>query len=228
MGYRGKVELRLRARELRSEGWTMPDIATLLGVSRSSVSLWTRDVIVELGPRRRAHAAAEPPAGRPPGRDRGHGPSWHRARSARSAEQAFLAAGAALYAGEGAKRDGMGRVRQHRPGDGRASSSPGSGASSTIDESRLRVRLYLHEGLDLDEATRHVVGGDRRSAWAVPYAIPRAATRRASHDEARARHARPCSYSCSRTHRAVMGLVRALLSSTSRFRGSSIGRAPAC
>ncbi len=33
-----------RARALRAEGYTMPEIATELGVSKSSVSLWTRDV----------------------------------------------------------------------------------------------------------------------------------------------------------------------------------------
>jgi transcriptional regulator with XRE-family HTH domain len=44
MGYRGKTAEQGRARDLRSAGWTMPEIATELGVSRSSVSLWTRDV----------------------------------------------------------------------------------------------------------------------------------------------------------------------------------------
>ena len=57
MGYRGKLEQRQRARELRAEGWTMPDIAVELGVSRSSVSLWTRDVEVQMGPRRMRGAA---------------------------------------------------------------------------------------------------------------------------------------------------------------------------
>ncbi|MBA2751432.1 MAG: hypothetical protein H0U41_04230, partial [Actinobacteria bacterium] len=44
MGYRGKVVEKERARELRGEGFTMLEIATQLGVSKSSVSLWTRDV----------------------------------------------------------------------------------------------------------------------------------------------------------------------------------------
>ncbi len=44
MGYRGKLAAQARARALRAEGWTMPDIGVELGVSRSSVSLWTRDV----------------------------------------------------------------------------------------------------------------------------------------------------------------------------------------
>ena len=52
MGYRGKVAELEEARRLRALGRTMPDIASELGVSRSSVSLWTRDVAVEVGPRR--------------------------------------------------------------------------------------------------------------------------------------------------------------------------------
>jgi transcriptional regulator with XRE-family HTH domain len=58
MGYRGKDTEQERARELRSEGWTMPEIAAELGVSKGSVSLWTRDVEFEpqrgrAAPRRR-------------------------------------------------------------------------------------------------------------------------------------------------------------------------------
>ncbi len=44
MGYRGKVAEQEQARGLRAEGYTMLEIATELGVSESSVSLWTRDV----------------------------------------------------------------------------------------------------------------------------------------------------------------------------------------
>lgn len=41
---RAKDDLRQRARELRSEGKTYPEIAAELGVSKSSVSLWVRDL----------------------------------------------------------------------------------------------------------------------------------------------------------------------------------------
>jgi len=44
VGYRGKVEEHARARELRAQGLTLLDIATELGVSKSSVSVWVRDV----------------------------------------------------------------------------------------------------------------------------------------------------------------------------------------
>ena len=105
MGYRGKVEEQERARALRAEGWTMPDIAAELGVARSSVSLWTRDVPFTPGPRR----------------SRERGPNVLQRRKADEIERLrvegsdivghlsdrdLLIAGTALYAGEGDKRDG--------------------------------------------------------------------------------------------------------------------------
>src|SRR6204780_509319 len=39
-----KDELRAQARELRKEGWNYIQIAAKLGVSKSSVSLWVRDL----------------------------------------------------------------------------------------------------------------------------------------------------------------------------------------
>jgi transposase len=52
MGYRGKVEEQERARALRAEGHTLADIAAKLGVAKSSVSLWVRDVPFTPSPRR--------------------------------------------------------------------------------------------------------------------------------------------------------------------------------
>ena len=52
MGYGGKVAEQQRARVLRAEAWTLADIATELGVSKSSVSLWVRDVEFVPNPRR--------------------------------------------------------------------------------------------------------------------------------------------------------------------------------
>jgi hypothetical protein len=82
-------------------------------------------------------------------------------------------AGVMLYAGEGAKRDGNLLLANSDP---RMISLFCAWLRHffEIDESRLRVRLYLHQGLDLDAAVL---------------------------------------YGCSRTHRAVMGLVHALLES---------------
>ncbi len=58
MGYRGKVVEQERARELRAEGKTLLEIATELGVSKSSVSLWVRDVVFTPKPRQRPMFAA--------------------------------------------------------------------------------------------------------------------------------------------------------------------------
>jgi transposase len=52
MGYRGKVAEQERARELRAEAWALVEIANELGVSKSSVSLWVRDVEFTPNPRR--------------------------------------------------------------------------------------------------------------------------------------------------------------------------------
>lgn len=44
MGYAGKLKLKLKARKLRKEGLSIKEIQKRLGVSRSSVSLWVRDI----------------------------------------------------------------------------------------------------------------------------------------------------------------------------------------
>ena len=55
MGYGGKVVSSSGRRELRAEAWTLQDIATELGVSKSSVSLWVRDVEFTPRPTHRGH-----------------------------------------------------------------------------------------------------------------------------------------------------------------------------
>lgn len=54
---RAKDELRARARELRAQGANYAEIASILGVSKSSVSLWVRDL-----PILREHRKARRPA----------------------------------------------------------------------------------------------------------------------------------------------------------------------
>jgi hypothetical protein len=87
-----------------------------------------------------------------------------------------------------------------------------------IDESRLRLKLYLHDGLDLLAANLF---------WSELTAIPVdqfGAPYRATPDASirSDKHLLGCPsvvYSCSRTHRAIMGLVDALLSSPSCLPG---------
>jgi hypothetical protein len=201
--------LQEKARTLRAGGRTMLDIATELGVAKSSVSLWVRDV------------PFEPKARRMSGDRRPH--PQHIAKLAEIAEcdrlgferigrlsdDAFLAAGAALYAGEGAKT-------QAKVTFANTDAAMISFFCAwlrrffSIDESRLRVRVYLHEGLNLDAAERSWsdVTGIPRSQFNRPYRAKADASIRAN------KHEHGCAYvdySCSRTHREIMGLVRALL-----------------
>ena len=210
MGYGGKVTERHRARKLRAEAWTLKDIAAELGVSKSSVSVWVRDVDFVPNPRRRT---------RPPR------PSSLLVRKlaeidrldaegateiGRMSDREFLIVAAALYAGEGFKRDGQA---------GMANTDPRLLALFVtwlrrhfeVDEVRLRVRLYLHEGLDLEAAEHFWSELLRipRSQFRTPYrAVPDSTIRST-------RHPLGCpgvTYNCSSTHRRVMGLVRALSS----------------
>ena len=162
MGYRGKLSERARARELRAEAWTLADIARELGVSKSSVSLWVRDVEFTPQPRRPA---------------RRRGPNVLQRRKAAEiealrvdgilrlgvlSEQAFLAAGAALYAGEGSKDDKTVQFANCDP-QMIAFFCAWLRHFFAIDESRLRARVYLHEGLDLNGAEEY---------WSVITGIP--------------------------------------------------------
>jgi transcriptional regulator with XRE-family HTH domain len=211
MGYRGKLVERERARKLRARGDTLVDIADKLGVAKSSVSLWVRDVTFQ--PRLRLRARRREPNAlqRRKQEEIDRLLTEGRARIGRLSEREFLVAGAALYAGEGAKTDGDVRV---------ASTDPRIivlfcawlRRFFSIDEERLRVRLYLHEGLDLARAEQY---------WSELTGIPLPqfvkAYRATPHPSIRtSKHPMGCPvvvYSCSRTHRAVMGLVSTLLTS---------------
>jgi Homeodomain-like domain len=211
VGYRGKVREQEAARHLRAAGRTLQQIADELGVSKSSVSLWVRDVPFtpskrRWGAKRRPHPAQD--------RKRREIEECDRVGVARVGAldaASFLAAGAALYAGEGSKRDGMVVF---------ANSDPAMVAFFcawlrsffAIDESRLRVRVYLHEGLDFNAAQAHwsMITRVPRTQFGKPYrAVADASIRRNKHTFG-------CCYvvySCARTHRSIMGLIRALLSS---------------
>ena len=211
MGYGGTLLERQAARELRAESWALGDIAASLGVSRSSVSLWVRDVEFEPHPRRAA---------------RRRGPNVLQRRKAAEIEQlrmqglsrlgyldeqAFLAAGAALYAGEGSKRDGAVVFANSDPRLVEFFCS-WLRAFFEVDETRLRVRVYLHEGLDLNAAERHWswVTGIPLEQFRKPYrAVSDTGFRHTKHQYGCVN----VSYASSQTHRAIMGLIDALLSS---------------
>lgn len=209
MGYRGKVAEQQAARELRALGWTLMDIAERLGVSKSSVSLWVRDLAFEPKPRRRARRRGPNILQRRKAAEIEYLIAEGRLRLGTLNEQAFLAAGAALYAGEGSKRDGAVSF---------ANSDPRMIAFFcawlrhffNIDESRLTARIYLHQGLDLDAATAHWsdITGIPTNQFRKPYrAVADPTIRKVKHEYGCAY----VRYTCSRTHRAIMGLIEGLV-----------------
>jgi hypothetical protein len=210
MGYRGKLAEQQLARQLRRTGLPLAEIALRVGVAKSSVSLWVRDV--EFAPVR------SPPRGRrrdPNALQRRRQAEIDRlleegrGRIGRLSEREFLVAGVALYAGEGSKADGQVRF---------VNSDPRMVVFFCtwlrhfyqVDEARLRLSLYLHQGLDLAAATAYWSGltGIPEAQFTKPYrAVPDPSIRSA-------KHVHGCvtvRYSCSATHRSVIGLVRALL-----------------
>ena len=230
MGYRGKTEEQQQARRLRAQAWTLQEIADELGVAKSSVSLWVRDVDFDLDARRSAATGRRPRGTDHPLRRRKLAEiaacdQWGREQIGELDDRDLLIAGAALYAGEGSKTDGA---------VGFANTNAEMmrlfcrwlRAFFEIDESRLRVRLYLHVGLDLDDATSHWsrITGVPESQFRSPYRAVPDDTRR------HAKHLHGCAtvtYGCSRTHRQVMGLVRALLVAGSEVMAPGAGLEPA-
>ena len=210
MGYGGKLVEQQRARELRAEAWTLQDIASELGVAKASVSKWVRDVQFTPNPRRRTRAPR---------------PSSLHLRKVAQIERCdrdgvetlgvmtcreFLVAGVALYAGEGAKTDGAIKFANTNP-DLIRFFVRWLRTFFRVDEQRLRVSLYLHEGLDLEAAIAFWSELTEIPAhqFTKPYRAVADPTRRNS------KHVMGCPavvYSDTTEHRRVMGLVRALAS----------------
>jgi transcriptional regulator with XRE-family HTH domain len=212
MGYRGKLAERQRARELRAEAWTLADIARELGVSKSSVSLWVRDVDFVPNPRRRGHWTKDNPHPLQVAKEHEIERCWRDgvATVGQMSDREFLLVGAALYAGEGFKTGAS---------LGMANTDPAILSMFVswlrryfpIDEARLRVRLYLHEGLDLEaaEAFWSDLLSIPRRQFRTPYRAASDATRRHS------KHVNGCpsvTYSSTSGFRRAMGLVRAITS----------------
>ncbi len=189
-------------------------------MSKASVSVWVRDVEVDqeawatrvqknknFGARRRRPNKLQ----RRKSAEIARLGQIGRERIGDLAEREFLAAGIALYAGDGAKRDGL-------------VSFANSNARMIaffcvwlrrffeVDETRLRVRLYLHQGLDLEVAVAHwseVTGIPPEQFGKAYRAVPDPSIRRTKHQFGCAH----VSYSCSRIHREMMGLMDGLLAS---------------
>ena len=223
MGYRGKVQEQNRARDLRAQGWTLTEICQELGVSKASASLWCRDVEIDevaLEERRRARNLA----GNEGARQRG--PNKLQQRKAAEIEEMRLAGiddvgrlsdrelllvGAALYAGEGSKTPGEVRFTNSDPRM-IAVFVEWMRRCFAVETDDFRLRLYLHEGLDLDAANRFwsELTGIPVAHFRKPYrAVPDPSIRRTKHPMGCA----GIGVTSTRLHRRVMGLVDALLSS---------------
>jgi hypothetical protein len=154
MGYRGKLAEQQQARVLRAQNMTLLEIATLLGVSKSSVSLWVRDVPFTPSKRRTGPKRSGHPAHTAKLRQIDELNQLGVRRIGTLSEEAFLVAGIALYAGEGSKSEGK-VVFANTDAQMIAFFCAWLRRFFDVDESRLRVSVYLHEGLDLDAAEEH-------------------------------------------------------------------------
>jgi hypothetical protein len=209
MGNAGKWRERERARELRARSWTLQEIADELGVAKGSVSVWVRDVEFTPRPRNRGH-----PSG-----------SEHPMRKKRLAEIAqchtdavhdigalssrdLMMFALALYAGEGSKSEGSVIFANSDPLLARIFVT-WMRTQFVLDEHRFRVRLYLHDDLDLEHAVEH---------WSTVLDIPPAqftAPYRAACDPTmrRNRHVDGCAsviYHSRLIHRRVMAMIAAV------------------
>ncbi len=228
MGYGGKIEEQQRARRLRAESWTLADIAAELGVAKSSVSRWVRDVDFVPNPRRTAR-------NRPPNKlQRAKADEIERCRQEGIArvgaltDREFLMAGLGLYAGDGAKGDNEVAFANSNPDLVRFFCA-WFRRFFPVDETRLRISLYLHDDLDVDAAEEF---------WAGLTAVPRTQffkTYRAATGSAvrRNRHVYGCChvrYGSVAAIREIKGMMEGLVlvPSSRSFRGSSAGRASDC
>jgi hypothetical protein len=209
MGYRGKLAERQQARRLRRTcPWPRSPPAS--ASPRAACRCGSARCSSPSSPARPGAAAATPTPSSGASGPRSTG-WWRKAEPGigRLSEREFLVAGVALYAGEGSKGDGTVRF---------VNSDPRMVVFFCawlrhffeIDEARLRLALDLHQGLDLSAAMAYWSGltGIPESQFTKPYrAAPDPSIRHA-------KHVHGCvtvSYSCSATHRSIMGLVGALL-----------------
>ncbi|MGW5583298.1 terminase gpP N-terminus-related DNA-binding protein [Streptomyces sp. NPDC003857] len=167
-----KDDLRERARELRLQGWTYDRIETELGCSRSSVSLWVRDLPRPERKRSREEASAISSRG---WEEKLRIRDEERRRAKKAAEQAIgvlsprelFLVGVGLYWAEGGK---------DKPYDRRetvtfVNSDPGMIEVFLawldlvgVERGRLRFTVMIHENADVAGAEQYwagLVGADR-------------------------------------------------------------------
>ncbi|GAA2266824.1 hypothetical protein GCM10010145_36590 [Streptomyces ruber] len=160
---RAKDDLRAKARELRLQGWTYDRIESELGCSRSSVSLWVRD-LPKPTPR---YTPEEQRALMNEGLARFRSARNEELQSVKAAarqeigdlsDRELFMAGIALYWAEGAKSKPYAR----RERAVFINSDPGVILTYLawldllgVEENRLGYRVLIHESADVDAALRY-------------------------------------------------------------------------
>ncbi|MFH9892422.1 hypothetical protein ACH4OQ_20495 [Streptomyces luteogriseus] len=157
-----KDDLREKARELRLQGWTYDQIQVELGCSKSSISLWVRDLPK---PERRDPAEQGKLAARRRWEHELAVRDEERRQTKEAAKQAIgelshrelFLAGVVLYWAEGAKDKAHSRQRREKLQF--INSDPNVIRfylrwleSLEVERERLRFRLYIHESADVREA----------------------------------------------------------------------------
>jgi len=181
---RAKDEKRRRARALRLAGNTYPEIAAALGVSKSSISLWTRGLPpLSEPPLRRTKRVAGIRAtlgARREERDVERRRTKEAARRQIGAlsDRELLIAGALIYWCEGGKdKGGTAPGRRHQEYVSFINSDPGLIllflrflAVAGADPATVRYRVHIHETADLEAAMRYWMGlvGAERAAFDKP------------------------------------------------------------
>lgn len=160
-----KDDLRQRARELRDEGKTYPEIAAQLGVSKSSVSLWVRDLPSPTStPEGKARSQERRTAAIRATWDRKHAEvdverqrthDLARRQIGQMAERDVLLAGALTYWCEGEKAKPWRKVERVQF----INSDPGLVrlflrflAVAGVEPERIRFRVHIHERGDVPAA----------------------------------------------------------------------------
>ncbi|MCK1796854.1 hypothetical protein MTQ01_12670 [Streptomyces sp. XM4193] len=156
-----KDELRARARGLRAQGRTYDEITAALGVSKSSVSLWVRDLPKPPTPPERLRRMSEARWG-PHRAERARERERVRVESAAEvgllSDRELFLVGVGLYWAEGAKS------KPHRPSERVrfVNSDPGMIALFLrwldllgVERERLTFRLMIHERADVAAAERY-------------------------------------------------------------------------
>jgi transcriptional regulator with XRE-family HTH domain len=165
MGYSGKLELKRKARFLRKKGLSIKEIEKKLKVSRSSISLWVRDI--ELSNQQIKYLYASKKTGALKG-------SIIAARNKKKEREKLVyrllkegeeqvgkiskrdrfIAGISLYYGEGGKTDGQVSFTNSDPYAIKFMVN-WLREFYSISENRIRGSLYVHDNLDKDKAEKY-------------------------------------------------------------------------